>query len=79
MKDNETFIPLSSSPLPEKVSWLPIDQDLPAEAAPPLMCSKATLALPATDISPAFADTATREPANAENPIFLNLFILITP
>ena len=70
---------MSNSPLPEKVSWLPIDHDLPEDAAPPLMCSKAILAVPATDISPAFAVTAISEPANAVTPTFLKLFILITP
>jgi hypothetical protein len=34
---------------------------------------------PVTLKSPACADIATREPANADNPIFLKLFILITP
>jgi hypothetical protein len=34
---------------------------------------------PATDISPAYAVVATRDPANAVKPSFLNLFILITP
>ena len=79
MKDIETFNPLSNSPLPEKVSWLPIENDLPALAPPPLMCSTATDAPPATVTSPANADVATSEPANADKPIFLNLFILITP
>jgi hypothetical protein len=37
------------------------------------------LAEPATDISPANADVATSEPANADKPIFFKLFILITP
>ena len=34
---------------------------------------------PATDISPAYTEVATKEPANAVSPIFLKLFILITP
>ena len=69
MKDNETFIPLSSSPLPVKVNWLPAEC-FPVLAAPPWVCSRPK-AEPATDVSPAFAETATREPANADNPIFL--------
>ena len=36
-------------------------------------------ALPATDISPATTEVATKEPANAVSPIFLKLFRLITP
>jgi hypothetical protein len=36
-------------------------------------------ALPATDISPAYTEVATKELANAVSPIFLKLFILITP
>jgi hypothetical protein len=38
-----------------------------------------TDALPLTDISPAYTDVATKDPANAVSPIFLKLFILITP
>ena len=31
-KDNDTLIPLSNSPEPEKVNWLPIVHDLPVES-----------------------------------------------
>jgi hypothetical protein len=34
---------------------------------------------PDTPSSPAFADTETRDAAKAVKPIFLKLFILITP
>jgi hypothetical protein len=37
------------------------------------------LAEPDTLISPAFADTETSDAAKAVRPIFLKLFILITP
>jgi len=37
------------------------------------------LAEPVTSSEPANADVATSDPANAVKPIFLNLFVLITP
>jgi hypothetical protein len=36
-------------------------------------------AAPDTDKSAAFTEKVAREPASADNPIFLKLFILITP
>ena len=80
-KDNDTVKPLSNSPEPEKVNWLPIDQGLPVVYCIITTLVSSTFAAPPayTDISPAKADVATREPANAVNPIFLILFILITP
>ena len=78
MNDRDTVKPLSNSPEPVNVNWLPIENVLPELAAPPLVCSMFNEALPATDISPAIADVATSEPANAVKPIFL-MFILITP
>ena len=69
--DKETVKPLSNSPEPLKVNWLPIENVLPEFAAPPLVCSTFKLAEPATDISPAYADAATSEPAKAVKPTFL--------
>ena len=59
MKDIDTFKPLSNSPPPVKVNWLPIENDLPALAAPPFVCDTFIEAPPATDTSPAYADCAT--------------------
>ena len=67
----QQFKPLSNSPEPEKVNWLPIENVLPV-SAPPLVCSTLIAAPPDTDISPANAEVATSEPANADKPIFLN-------
>ena len=74
-----TFIPLSSSPPPVKVNWLPIDIDLPFWSPTFDQFFILNDAPPETDISPAYAEVATKEPANAVSPIFLKLFILITP
>ena len=73
--DNDIFKPPSVSPEPEKVNWFPIVQALPVVFE---VFFTPILAEPATDISAAFAEKATREPAKADNPIFL-MFILITP
>ena len=77
MKDKATFIPLSISPEPVKVNWLPIAIVLPPSVPAWLLILNE--AEPATDISPAYTEVATKEPANAVSPIFLKLFILITP
>jgi hypothetical protein len=79
MKDKDTFIPLSISPPPVKVNWLPIDIDLPSWSATFAQFFILNEALPATDISPAYAEVATKELANAVSPTFFKLFILITP
>jgi hypothetical protein len=77
MKDKDTFIPLSISPPPVKVNWLPIDKSLPPSV--PEWFANFNEAEPETDISPAYTEVATKELANAVSPIFLKLFILITP
>jgi hypothetical protein len=43
------------------------------------MLATEMLAAPVAVSSPANADVATSDPANAVKPIFLKLFILITP
>ena len=62
-----------------KVNWLPIENDLPALAAPPFVCDTFIEAPPATDTSPAYADVATSEAPKAVKLTFLKVFILITP
>ena len=50
--------------------------DFPELAAPPLMCSRNIPAEPATVTEPALAEKATSEPASADRPTFLKLFII---
>ena len=70
--------PPSVSPLMLKLRLSPIEKSLPVTRCL-LTLSIVIDALPDTDTSAACAETEAREPANADNPIFLKLFILITP
>jgi len=76
VKDNETFNPLSNSPLPAKVIWLPIVKLFPVLVSEePVVFLTPMLAAPVAVSSPANADVVTSDAANAVKPIFFNLFI----
>jgi len=71
---NVTAVPLSSSPEPENVrpELRPIGLPVTSE----LSDVHVAVAPPDTEISPACADTAVKDPHNADKPTFVNLFFI---
>ena len=73
---NENVVPLSSSPLPANA--IPELNPIGLPVVVPSFDTHVAVAPPDTDKAPACAaETEARDPHNADNPTFVNLFIII--